>query len=267
MVDDSRAQRGQTMTAPDAPRPGGWRRALLRLLPVAVVLLALVLVFATGLQRYLSLDELQRRRDDLLGLVQAHPVQSALAYMGLYLAVVALSLPGALIMTLSGGFLFGQVWGAAAAVVGASAGAVVMFLVARTALGDALRRRAEQSSGLLNKLERGIRENAFSALLTARLIPALPFWLVNVAAGLVKMPLRTYTAATVLGILPSTAIYAGIGAGLNRVFEEGGKPRLGMIFEPQVLLPLLALAALSAIPVLWKLWRGRKGATIAGTSA
>ena len=238
---------------------------LLRLLPVAVIALIVAAVFASGAQRYLSLDELQRRRGDLLGLVHAHPLQSALAYMGLYLLVVALSLPGALIMTLSGGFLFGPVWGTAAAVVGASAGAVIMFLVARTALGDALRRRAEQSSGLLNKLERGIRENAFSALLVARLIPALPFWLVNVAAGLVKMPIRTYAAATVLGILPSTAIYAGIGAGLNRVFGQGGKPKLGMIFEPQVLLPLVGLAALSTLPVLWKLWRAKTAA--AGTTA
>lgn len=264
-MNDSQAQAGQTGTASGARRPGGPRRLFVRLLPVAVIVLALTLVFATGLQRYLSLDELQRRRGDLLGLVHAHPVQSTLAYMGLYLLVVALSLPGALIMTLSGGFLFGPIWGTAAAVVGASAGAVVMFLVARTALGDALRRRAEQSSGLLNKLERGIRENAFSALLIARLIPALPFWLVNVAAGLVKMPLRTYAVATVLGILPSTAIYAGIGTGLNRVFEQGGKPKLGMIFEPQVLAPLLGLAALSALPVLWKLWRTRTAA--AGTTA
>lgn len=243
-------------TAEIAPPPR--RKLWLRLLPVLAILLAIVLVFATGLQRYLSLDELQHRRAALNALVDAHPVQSAAAYMGLYLLVVALSLPGALIMTLSGGFLFGPVWGTAAAVIGASAGAVVMFLVARTALGDALRRRAGQSGGLLNKLERGIRENAFSALLTARLIPALPFWLVNVAAGLVKMPVRTYATATVIGILPSTAIYAGIGSGLNRVFEEGGKPELGMIFEPQVLLPLLGLAVLSMVPILWKLWRGRR---------
>ena len=252
------------MDETDAPRRPGAKRWL-RLLPLAVIAIGIVVAFSSGATRYLSLDALQARSHTLVAFAQAHPVQCAAAYMGLYAAVVAFSLPGALIMTLSGGFLFGQVWGSAAAVAGASAGAVIMFLVARTAVGDALRRKAEASGGLLRKLEAGIRENAFTALLTMRLIPALPFWLVNIAAGLVKMSLSTYAAATVLGIIPSTVIYAGIGAGLSRVFASGGKPDLHMIFEPQVLLPLIGLAGLSFAPLLWKTWRKRRPA--AGAAA
>lgn len=251
---------------PGEPAPTG-RPRWLRWLPLALIAVTIAAVFASGAARHLSLDELQHRRAGLHALVQAHPIGAALGYMGLYLAVVALSLPGALIMTLSGGFLFGPIWGTAAAVIGASAGAIVMFLVARTTAGDALRRRAERSGGVLGNLERGIRENAFSALLIARLIPALPFWLVNIAAGLVKMPLRTYALGTVIGILPSTFIYASVGAGLDRVFEQGGKANLHMIFEPRVLLPLLGLAALSTLPVLWKLWSARRGRASARPTA
>jgi uncharacterized membrane protein YdjX (TVP38/TMEM64 family) len=236
--------------------PKGWRRWL-RLLPLVVVVAGLTLVFATGLNRYLSLDALQARRGQLLSLVHAHPVAGLLVYALAVTAVVAFSIPGAMIMTMTGGFLFGPWLGAGAAVIGGSAGATILFLVARTAFGEALRRRI-RSGGLMDKIQTGVRAHAFSYLLMLRLFPGIPFWICNIAAGLVHIPIRTYVAATVLGLIPPTLIYASIGSGLGHVFDQGGKPSLGLLFDPEVLLPLLGLAALSVLPVAYHAWRIRR---------
>lgn len=251
----SKTEPGGAGATDDQPPVGRWRWT--KLLPLAVVIAGLVLIFATGLNRYLSLHMLQARRTQLLALVHLHPVGGLVVYAATYVAVVAFSLPGAMIMTLTGGFLFGPVVGSAAAVIGASTGATLMFLVARSALGDILRRRA-QSGGMMQKIEAGVRENAFSYMLVLRLIPAMPFWLVNIAAGCVRIPLRTYVVATVLGIIPSTLIYSSIGAGLSHVFDRGETPDMRLLFDPQVYLPLFGLAFLSLAPILVHGWRMRR---------
>jgi uncharacterized membrane protein YdjX (TVP38/TMEM64 family) len=243
-----------------ASAPPGLKRWT-KLLPLAVVALGLVLVFATGLNRYLSLEMLQARRLQLLAQVHAHPVAGVLVYMLAYVAVVAFSIPGAMIMTMAGGFLFGPVLGTLAAVTGASTGATLMFLVARSALGDLLKRYA-QGGGMLARIEIGVRTNAFSYLLVLRLIPAVPFWLINIASGFVRIRLKTYVIATVLGILPSTFIYSNIGAGLGHVFDRGETPDLSLLFDPQVYLPLFGLAFLSLAPLLFHAWRMRRQASL-----
>ena len=129
--------------------------------------------------------------------------------------VVALSLPGALLMSLTGGYLFGTWLGAAAAVTGASTGATAMFLCARTAFGDALARRLAGRTSLLARLQAGAREHTLTTLLALRLIPAVPFALVNLFAGVVRMRLGPYVLATVAGIMPSTVIYCWTGEGLH----------------------------------------------------
>ena len=244
---------------PDASgRSGGGRRIRWsKLAPLLVVLAGLALIFATGLNRYLSLEMLEAKRVQLQAMVRLHPVLSVLTYAGVYVAVVAFSLPGAMIMTMTGGFLFGPFLGSAAAVIGASTGAVLMFLVARTALGDILRRRA-QAGGMVEKIQQGIRENAVSYMLVMRLVPAIPFWLVNIAAGCVRIPLRTYVAATVVGIIPSTLIYSSIGSGLGHVFDRGETPDLKLLFDPRIYLPLFGLAFLSIAPLLVHGWRARR---------
>jgi uncharacterized membrane protein YdjX (TVP38/TMEM64 family) len=234
------------------------RRRWTRYLPLAAVILGVVLAFASGATKYLSLDEVEAQRQALLAFVHAHPVMAFAAYVAIYVVVVAFSLPGALIMTLTGGFLFGPLVGTAGAVTGASTGATIMFLVARSAFGGVLRRRARGER--VRQIEDGIRENAFSYLFVLRLIPAMPFWLVNIAAGLVEIPLRTYWLATVLGIAAPTLIYSSIGSGLGRMFDQGRKPDMRLLFEPQVLLPLIGLALLSIVPVGLHAWRARRRA-------
>jgi uncharacterized membrane protein YdjX (TVP38/TMEM64 family) len=226
-----------------------WRRWL----PLALLIVALAVVYATGLHRHLSLTTLKSHRDALQSFVAAHPLAAPLAYMLVYAAAIALSVPGGLFLTLAGGFLFGTWLGAGWAVLGATAGAVAVFLIARTAIGSSLRRRA---GPWLQKLEAGFRADAFHYLLVLRLIPLLPFWLVNLVPALLGVPVRTFALATLLGIIPATLVFASVGNGLGAILDRGQEPDLGLILEPPVLLPLLGLAALALLPVLYRRWRG-----------
>ncbi len=226
-------------------RPATWRRFLA---PLAVVIL-LALAWATGMQRYLTLEMLAAQREALAALVAARPLLAALLYVVAYIAVVAFSLPGGAVMTLAGGLLFGVWLGAFLAVLGATLGAAALFLLARSALAPLMAGRAE---GLLGPLRAGLAQDGFFYLLSLRLVPVFPFWLLNLAPALLGMGFASYFAATFLGIMPGTLVFAGIGAGLDEVFLSGGVPDLGVIFSPGVLLPLLGLAVLSLGGAWWR---------------
>ncbi len=237
--------------ADSPPRPSTLRR----LLPLAVLAAGFAAFFALGLHRTLTLDELAERRADLTAFVAAQGGLAVLAYVGVYALAVAFSVPGGTVLTLAGGFLFGTLWGGAYAVVGATLGAVAVFLAARSALGEALRRKARPWIG---RLEEGFREHAFSYMLFLRLVPLFPFWLVNLVPAFLAVPLRVYALATLIGIVPGALVYASVGNGLGAVLDAGGAPDLGVIFSADVLLPLLGLAALALLPAAVKAWRGRR---------
>ncbi|MDO9712014.1 TVP38/TMEM64 family protein [Paracraurococcus lichenis] len=235
---------------PDTPSPRpGWTR----LWPLGLILAALGLAYALGLQRYLSFEALAEHRAALAAFVAARPVAAPLLYVLLYVAVVAFSLPGGAVMTLAGGFLFGPWLGAAAAVLGATLGACALFLAARHALAETLAHRA---GPLMAKLREGLARDGFWYLLSLRLLPVVPFWLANLAPALAGMPLAPYAGATFLGIIPATVVFAGIGAGLGQVIEAGGRPDLSVILSPGILLPLVGLAALSLLGAWWRRRRG-----------
>ena len=227
-----------------------------RWLPLVLLLTAAIAVYVTGVHRELSLAGLQRHRATLEGFVAARPLVAGGTFVLVYATATALSVPGAVFLTLSGGFLFGTWIGGMLAVVAATIGATLLFLVARTSLGEALRARA---GPWLQRLEAGLRRDAFSYLLVLRLVPLVPFWLVNLVPAFLNVPLGVFTAATFLGIIPGCLVYAGVGNGLGAILDRGEEPELGLILEPQVILPLLALAALALLPVLYRRWRGRLG--------
>ena len=233
---------------------------IVRLWPIVLIAAVLAAVFLTGANRYLSLDALRDNEQLLRSQVAANLALALVVFVAAYALVVTAYVPGASILTLTGGFLFGTWIGAAATVAGATIGAIGAWWLVRTSLGEPLRHKAEKSGGLLQRLVRGFEGNAFSYVLSLRLIPAAPFWLVNAAAGLGSAPLRPYALATFLGIIPATVIYSGIGAGLGELFRRGGRPDLGVIFEPQVLWPLVGLALLSFVPALWKRLTGKRAA-------
>lgn len=230
------------------------RRTALRWVPLAVIIAGLVAAFALGLDQYLSLEVLARERAALVAFIAEHRTTAVLAYLGVYAVAVALSIPGGLVLTLAGGFLFGVAIGATLAVVGATVGATLLFLAARTSLGETLRRRA---GPWLGRLADGFRADGFSYLLTLRLIPVVPFWLVNLVPAILGMRLLPYVAATLLGIIPATVVFAGVGHGLGATLDAGADPDLGILLRPAILLPLLGLALLSLAPVAYRRWRRR----------
>jgi uncharacterized membrane protein YdjX (TVP38/TMEM64 family) len=229
---------------------------LWRLAPLLVLLALIAAVFASGLDRYLTFEALREHRQALLAVVEANVLFAALGFVVVYAAAIALSVPGGAVLTMTGGFLFGVVIGSALSVTGATIGATVVFLIAKTALGDPLRARA---GPWLARMEAGFRENALSYLLFLRLIPVFPFWLVNLVPAFLGVPLATFVVATLIGIIPGSVVYTSVGNGLGAVFDRGDTPDLGIIFTPEILLPILGLAVLALLPVAYKKWRARQG--------
>lgn len=237
---------------PGGPPPGPlWRR----LLPLMLLVAGLLAFLALGGHRYVAFETLERHREALLALVAAHPTLAPLAFIGAYAVMVAFSIPGALVMTVAGGFLFGTLGGAACSVVGATLGATALFLAARTALGSLLRDRA---GAAVSRMRAGFRENAFSYLLVLRLVPLFPFWLVNLVPALLGVSLRVFLLGTFFGIIPGSLVYASVGNGLGALFEAGQEADIeNAIYQPEVLLPIVALVALSLLPVAYKKVRSR----------
>lgn len=228
-----------------------------RFLPLAILIAAIVAAFASGATRFLNLETLQTHEAALRGFVDENRLLAIAAFIAVYAIATAVSLPGAVILTLAGGYLFGTWVGGASTVVGATVGAILVYYVVQTSLGEALRAKAEADGGRLKTIIDGVREGAFGYVLTLRLIPLAPFWLVNVAAALANAPLKAYALATLIGIMPATFIYSGVGAGIGAVIARGETPDLGVIFEPQVLLPLVALGLLSLATTLYQRRRKR----------
>jgi len=209
----------------------------------------MVAAYGLGLHTYLSFDALAAHRDTLTVLADTYPVLAVATFVLTYAAATALSLPGGAVLTILGGFLFGTWLGGAYAAVGATLGATGLFLAARAGLGHL----ADRVGGArMARIRDGLRRDASSYLLAMRLIPLVPFWFLNLAPALLGVKLRTYVAATGLGILPGTVVYASLGNGVGTVLDAGGRPDLAIVLEPSVLLPLLALAAFALLPTVVK---------------
>jgi uncharacterized membrane protein YdjX (TVP38/TMEM64 family) len=248
----------QVETPPATSQRGRRGSQLLRGgLIVAALILAAALFRLTGLDRFLSIEALAENRDWLLAEVARLGVIAVAVFIVVYAIAVALSFPGALILTITSGFLFGPVLGSVYAVTGATLGAVGLFLFVRMGLGDSMRSRA---GGAVDRLRRGFADNALGYLLFLRLLPIFPFWLVNLAAALLAVPLRTFVIATAVGIIPGSAVYASFGSGLGSLLDEGKPIDLGSILTPSIFLPLLALAVLALAPALYQRFNRSKGA-------
>lgn len=222
-----------------------WRRYL----PLAALLLGTGAFFAFGLHHRISCGALDVHREALTAFIAAHEITAVIVYMASYALAVAFSLPIGLVLTLAGGFLFGLWGGTLYVVVAATIGATALFLAARSAMGQGLRGRAGPA---VARMEQGFRENAMSYLLFLRLMPLFPFWLVNLVPAVIGIPLRTFVVATLIGIIPATFVYAGVGNGLNALFEAGKPCDPRMLMSAEVALPLLGLAVLALVPVLYK---------------
>lgn len=215
---------------------------------VAGALAAFALLRWSGLGSYLSLDTLKTHRETLTAFVKDNFTLAAAAYVAAYIAAVAFSLPGALFLTLSGGFLFGATFGTLLTVTGATIGATLIFVFAKTLFGE---NALDKFGAPAAKLADGIRRDAASYLLVLRLVPLFPFFLVNLVPAFVGVPLVTYVATTFFGIIPGTAVFSLAGAGLGTVLDQGGAITPSSILTREIVAGLVGLAVLSlaAIPI------------------
>ena len=243
-----------TMTEHKEPPSNPWVRRL----PLIAIGLA-ALLGAIFLRDYLTFDALAENRESLIGFRDQNYLLTVLIFVAAYTVVVAFSLPGATIMTLTGGFLFATFPGVLFNVTGATLGAIGIFLAARWGLGERLAAKMESSEGTVKRIKDGIDENQWSMLFLIRLVPAVPFFVANLVPALVGVPLSRFIISTFFGIMPGALVYTSVGAGLGEVFARGETPNLGIIFEPHILLPILGLCALAALPILLKALRGKKG--------
>jgi uncharacterized membrane protein YdjX (TVP38/TMEM64 family) len=255
---------------PQLTGDAGKRLPFRRLLPFAVIIALAAVVWLSGLHRYVTLETLVHHRARIDDFITAHYVVAMVGYVGLYIVFVALSLPCALFLSVTGGFLFGTFAGGLAVLVGATAGATILFLTARGAGEYVVRCGGPR----LQKIAAGFCADAFSYLLFLRLVPLFPFFLVNLAAALVGVRLLTFVLATALGMIPATFIFASLGAGLDSVIaaQEAayqtclasgrGDCRLdfdpGTALTPQLLAALAALGLLALVPVVVRRFYVRK---------
>lgn len=233
-----------------------------RFIPLLVVLALATLIFAMGWHRYLSLDTLREHGGALRELAQEHYLLTLLALIVIFALATASVIPGVFFITITAGYLFGAWVGGIATAFAATLGALAVYGVARTALGESLRKKAEKSQGgLLKKICEGVDRDTFSYVLAARLVVTVPFHLINLAAGVIAAPLRPYLGATFLGLLPAHLIYCWIGSGLSEVLARDADPDLTSLMR-EFALPLAGVALLAiALPVGFRLWRRKRGET------
>lgn len=240
----------------DIEESAGNGAAVRRMAPLLAIVTVAVIGFVF-FRDFLSFQALADNREALIAWRDGHFVLAALVYMLIYVAIVGFSLPGATVMTLCGGFLFGLFPGVFFIVTAATIGATCIFLAAKLGLGDALQAKLDRSHGTFTKIRDGIRANEIPFLFLMRLVPAFPFFAANVVPALVGVNLRNFVFTTFFGIIPGSLVYTWVGSGLGDVFARGEAPSLGIVWEWQILAPMLALCALAALPIIIKLFRKR----------
>ena len=231
---------------------------LTRHIPLAIILLAAIAGYFT-LGDFLSFDTLRDNREALLAFRDTHFWAISLVFVASYFLIVAFSLPGAAVASVTGGFLFGLWVGTLFNVTAASLGAFSIFFAARWGLGRTLAAKMETSEGTLKKLKQGLHEHEISVLFLLRLVPAVPFFVANLLPALVGVRFFNFAYTTVLGIIPGGLVFTWIGVGLGEVFDRGESPDLSLLWEPQVIGPILALCVLAVLPILYKSLRAKKG--------
>ena len=237
-----------------ASESGPGRARFKRFLPVLLLIVVAAAIYAFDLQMYLSFEALRENRNTLIGFVERNFELAALLFIVVYAVATSLSLPGGAVLSVTGGFLFGGLLGGALVVIGATIGATGIFLIARTAFGDSLRQRA---GAWLNKMEEGFRENALSYLLTLRLIPLFPFFVVNLVPAFLGVRLRTYVLGTAIGIIPGALVFTFAGAGVGALFDTGEAFSASAVLSPEILAALTGLGLLALLPVVYKRYKAR----------
>jgi len=264
-------EKADTRKRRDGDKPNDEKSGYIkRFLPIVILVSVAILVISQGWHKYLTLEQLVLNREMLTSYVETHLFLALAVFMTIYIVIVALSLPGGALLTVAGGFLFGWILGGASVVVSATLGAVILFLIARSSIGDVL---AAKAGPWLEKLSQGFQDGAFNYLLFLRLVPAFPFWLVNLAPALLGVNLRTFVVATFIGIIPGTFAFAFLGSGLDSVIQAQQEANqacmsgtevcdfkldVGALVTPELLIALGALGVVALLPIFLKKRRARQ---------
>ncbi|HEY3181071.1 MAG TPA: TVP38/TMEM64 family protein [Casimicrobiaceae bacterium] len=230
-------------------KPGGRHDRLLKLLILSIFIGALVAFFAFGGNEYLHLETVKRHRDALQAFVAAHYALSLLIAFLVYAAATAFSLPVAIVLSLTIGFLFGRWVGTALVVMAATLGATLLFVAARYLFADAARRRL---GAVGKRINAGFTKNAFLYLLFLRLVPLFPFFLVNLAPAFTTIPVYTFVLATAIGIIPGTFVFVNLGQALASIDSLKG------LVSPELIGSLLLLGMLAIVPIVVQKIRARQ---------
>lgn len=257
---------------PDLQPQAGQPSPLRRWSPVAVLLVLIAAAYLAGAHRYFSLGVIAEHREVLEAFVAQHLIVAVAIFMAIYIVTVALSLPGAAILSVVGGFLFGWALSTPVTVVAATTGAIIVFQIVKTSVGAVV---AERAGPFTKKLSAGFAEDAFNYLLFLRLVPAFPFFAVNAVAGLSRVKLKTFIAATIIGIIPGTTAFAWLGTGLESVIDAQAQIYrqcvatsgtancmydfdIGALVTREILIAFAILGVVALIPVALKRWKARK---------
>ncbi len=224
-------------------------RRVKRFLPIFLIVIGIILVYAFDLTDYFMAEKIEESYAKARLFLEKYPVGTPLVYIGIYIAVVALSIPGAAFLTILGGGLFGQPMGTIYTVAGATIGATLLFLAAKTAIGDFLRQKAGRT---FSKLEKNFQENSWNYLLFLRLVPAFPFWMVNLASALFGVNLITFIWTTAVGIAPGSFVFTQVGTGLGELVSSKEPLSIGAVFNTELIIGLVLLGLLALLPTLIK---------------
>lgn len=225
------------------------RKTLKKWLPLSILVCIMAVAYLNGWQEALDFQTLQDKKSDFLAYTRDHYAAALILFTAAYAVAVALSLPIATLLTLLGGFLFGRWAGTIIVVTAATAGASVIFLIARSAVGKTLR---EKAGKFYHRIEGYMKEDAVHYMLFMRLVPLFPFFAVNIVPAFFNVSLRAYVLTTFFGIMPGSFVYVNAGEALGDIEKPGD------IFSPQMLIAFSLLGLFALLPVLYKKWKGKK---------
>lgn len=216
---------------------------------ISLILLLIVILRFTAISELINLDRITESREQIKLWVEDSRFIALITYIVVYILVVALSIPGASILTITGGFLFGPYWATLYINIGATTGAMIIFLVARYLIGSSFQQKYKTQ---LEKFNRELESNGANYLLSLRLIPVFPFFLINILAGLTTVKFKTFLWTTALGIIPGSFIYAYLG------FAGGTIGESESIITNEILLALVLLGVLALLPVVIRKIRSKR---------
>lgn len=220
----------------------------IRLVPFLVIVLGFIIAFIFRIDQFITLSTLNQNQFWLKDQVNHNFINCIVVYTIFYAIITGFSIPGGLVLTIIGGFLFGSVSATIAIEIGATTGATLVFIAVKRGFGDHL---LGNISKFIEKFESGFKRNAFFYMLSLRLMPAIPFFIVNIVPGFLGVSLRTYIAATIIGILPATWVYTQLGEGLADVLHQGSISDPKQLLSPATIFALVALGIAALLPILF----------------